>query len=359
MPPRPKPYLAALAPYPLAASGEGLAGRVINLASNENTVGPSEAVLSACRQALEGVNRYPQADAPVLRCAIAERHGLEPERIVCANGSSELISLLAHAYCTPGDEVLVGRHGFLFFSTAARIAGAAPVRVPSAGIAFDVEGALRSVTPRTRIVFVDSPGNPTGVVQDRDALERLHAGLPSHVLLVLDAAYAEFVSDPAYEPGAALVEAHDNCVMLRTFSKIYGLAGLRLGWAYAPAAVAGLLHRIRQPNNLCAVTVAAGVAALAEVDRVAERRRLNARVRDGFSRCLRTLGLEVAASHANFVLVRFASEAVAGEVFEALKRSRIIVRHMAPYGLPERLRITVGTEEEMGIVGDAIHCALA
>lgn len=361
MPPKAKASVAALAPYPLAAHTVAGVDRVINLASNENAEQPSKTVQDACRQALAAENRYPEASARVLREAIAAAHGLDPERIVCANGSSELISLLAHAYCSPGDEVVVGRYGYLFFKTAAQIAGAVAIPANSDHLGFVAEAALAAVTPRTRIIFLDNPSNPTGTLLNLAAVRDLRARMPDNVLLVIDAAYAEYVTDSAYSAGAELVERHSNCVMLRTFSKIYGLAGLRVGWAYAPPHVADVLHRVRQPNNLSGVSIAGAAAAVAEPALVTARRERNARLRDAFANHLRdNLGFAVVPSQANFLLVKPALDGLvgAGGLCAKMKRAGILLRSMTPYDLPDSLRITIGTAEEMGLVRDALDRVL-
>jgi histidinol-phosphate aminotransferase len=348
MPLRVRPSLNGLAPYPLGEGGAPGVPRAINLASNENAVRPSEAVLEACRARLGDANRYPEASAAHLRAALGRTFGLAPERIVCANGSSELVSLLAHAYTSPGDEVLMGRHAYLFFETATRVAGATPVRARGRGWALDVETLLNAVTPRTRIVFLDNPNNPTGTHLGRDAVRALRRSLREDILLVLDGAYAEYVTDPDYDAGAPLVEAGGNCVMLRTFSKIYGLAGLRVGWAYTPQGVADVLNRVRQPNSLTNPSLAAAEAALDESERVERLRTGNARLRDSVSGELTSLGLEAVPSQGNFVLIRFPDSPglEAAGVHDALKRNGVILRPMHPYGLPDCLRMTIGTEEE-------------
>lgn len=357
MTPQAKPGIAALAPYPLADSADPEVGQVINLASNEHAECPSPAVQEACRRALADGNRYPEASAAGLRQAIGRAFGLDPGRIVCANGSSELISILAQAYVGIGEEVVVGRHGYLFFSTAARIAGGTPVPATARDLAIDPDALIAAVTPRTRIVFLDNPSNPIGTMLPADALSDLRRRLPADVLLVLDAAYADYVTDAGYDPGAALVETHDNVVMLRTFSKIYGLAGFRVGWAYAPSEIADVLHRARQPNNLATVSIAAAMAALVEPALIEERRNRNAAIRDDFAAVLRhDFAFEVVPSHTNFLLARPPANGALGgpELVERLRREGILVRSMAPYELPNWLRITIGTASEMAVLRAAL-----
>jgi len=346
--PRPRPGIADLGIYPVGESTvEGVA-RVGNLASNENAVAPSAAVVAACRDAAAQTNRYPDVDYLHLRERIATTHGLEPARIVCTNGSSELITMLAAAYSGEGDEILMGLYGYLFFTTPACIAGAQPVRAPSPNLRFDIDAALAAVTPRTRILFLDNPNNPTGSCLSSQEVARLRAGLREDILLVLDGAYAEYVGNEGYEPGGRLVEAGDNTVMLRTFSKIHGLAGMRLGWGYAPPAVASVINRVRQPNNVSHIAQAAGIAALADRERVARLKAENARLRDGLRRDAASLGLETIASEANFVLVRFPDPARdAAAAYDYLKGRGIIARPMGAYGLDDCLRVTIGSAADM------------
>ena len=348
-----KPNIATLAPYALAAEAPPGSARVINLAANEFAESPSPAVLEACRAALASENRYPEASARALRQAIAVAHSLKADQIVCANGSSELIGLLATAYSGPGDEVLVARHGYLYFGTVARIAGASVTRADSAALTFDPDAFLAAVTPRTRILFLDNPGNPTCALANAAALRYLREKLPEEVLLVLDSAYGEYVTDPAYSTGTDLVEATDNTVMLRTFSKIYGLAGLRVGWAYAPPAIADVLHRIRQPNNLTGVSIAGALAAMGEQALVLKRREANVALRDSFAKTLQSeFGFTVQPSQTNFLLCKPPLDAPmnAIEIAEALNQRSILIRDMAPYGLSDHLRITVGEAEEMEVL---------
>ena len=350
MPIEPKAHIAALAPYPLADEAPADSGRVINLAANELAEQPSSAVLAACRAALTQENRYPEASARALRQAIAETHALTADQIVCANGSSELIGLLASAYAGTGDEVLVPRRGYLYFGTAARIAGATVTQAPSNSLTFDPEALLSAVTERTRILFLDNPGNPTCALATLEQLKALRAALPDRVLLVLDAAYGEYVTDPAYSAGAELVEETGNTLMLRTFSKIYGLAGLRVGWAYAPPAIADVLHRIRQPNNLTGVAIAGALAAVREQDLVQRRRKENAELRTSLAKTLQSdFGFTVEPSHTNFLLCAPPPNAPlnAVETARALNRKGILIRDMVPYDLPGHLRITLGTESEI------------
>jgi histidinol-phosphate aminotransferase len=354
--PVPGPGILDIAPY---VGGEAKAPghlRPIRLASNESALGPSPKAVAAYRALADDIHRYPDGSAAELRAALGRHHGLDPERIVCGAGSDELIGMLLRAYAGPGDEVLYSRHGFLMYPIGAQSVGAHPVAVPERDLTADVDGFLARVTERTRIVFVANPNNPTGTYLSADEMARLHAGLPRHVVLAIDAAYAEFVNRNDYEPGIALVNRADNVVMLRTFSKIYALAGLRLGWAYCPPAIADVLNRIRGPFNVAAPALAAGVAAVEDVGALARARAHNERWLPWFSERLAALGLELTPSVGNFVLPRFPDDPRrnADAAFEFLHSRGILTRKMGGYGLPQHLRITIGTGEEMEIVAAAL-----
>lgn len=325
--------------------------RVIRLASNENPLGPSPRAVEAYRAMADALHRYPDGGAVALREAIAKALKLDGARIVCGAGSDELISLLTRAYAGPGDEVLYSRHGFLMYPIAAKSVGATPVAVPERELTADVDALLAAVTEHTRLLFLANPNNPTGSCLPASEIERLHAGLPDSVLLVLDSAYAEYVEGAGYSDGSALVEKHDNVVMTRTFSKIHGLASLRLGWAYCPPAVADVLHRVRGPFNVAAPAQAAGVAAIADSEHLEHSRRHNAAARTAFVEGLKRLNLRAEPSEGNFVLVRFGDAAAAAA---HLKQAGILVRRMDAYGLPQHLRMTIGTDEEMARVLDAL-----
>ncbi len=356
--PKAHPSIAALGLYPTGQSWVPGVSRIINLEANELAVPPSAAVLAAYGAAGGKLNRYGDGTAAALRAALGAHHNLDPERIVCTNGSAALIQLLASSYSGPGDEVVMDRYAYLYFETAARIAGATPVRADDEGfggdLAPDLERLLGAVTARTRLVFLDNPNNPTGGFFNSQQLAELRRRLRDDILLVIDAAYAEYVTDPGYEPGAVLVEAGGNSVMLRTFSKIYGLAGARLGWAFCPPEVAGVLNRVRLPSNASVPAQAAGLAALAEQDRVASIKAGTARLRDAFAARLTELGLAPAPSQGNFVLARFPPERSATDAYDALKAHGIMARPMAGYGLADCLRFTIGTEDEMAEAARAL-----
>jgi histidinol-phosphate aminotransferase len=353
--PAPRPGILDIAPYIGGEAKVSGVARVIRLASNESALGPSPRAVEAYRAAAGDIYRYPDGASIGLRQALARRYGLDAQRIVCGTGSDELIGLLARCYAGPGDEVLYSRHGFLMYPIAAKAAGATPIAVPEKNLTADVDGFLARVTPRTRLVFLANPNNPTGTFLSRQEVMRLHRGLPAATLLVIDSAYAEFVTRNDYEPGIELVEAAQNVVMLRTFSKIYALAGLRIGWGYFSAPVADVLNRVRGVFNINLPAQAAAVAALEDVTALDRAREHNDIWRPWLERELAALGLAVNPGVANFVLVRFpASPKAADAAFAFLKSRGILTRQMVAYGLPEHLRITIGTEEEMRAVVAAI-----
>jgi histidinol-phosphate aminotransferase len=349
--PQPRPGILDIAPY---IGGEAKIpgnAKPIRLASNESALGPSLKAIAAYKALAGQIHRYPEGGSAELRAALGKIHGIDPARIVCGAGSDELIGLLTRAYAGPGDEVLFGRHGFLMYPIATMSAGAVPVAVPEKDLTFDVDAVLKRVGPKTKIVFIANPNNPTGTYVSRAALKRLHAGLPPSVLLVIDAAYAEFVSRNDYEPGIELVNAAPNVVMTRTFSKIYALAALRLGWAYCGVEVADVLNRVRNPFNVSAPAQAAGLAALEDAEALDRARKHNEIWRPWLENELRALGLALTPSVANFVLARFGEDAKGADAALSFLQSRgIIARRMAAYGLPEYLRITIGTESEMRAV---------
>jgi histidinol-phosphate aminotransferase len=353
--PAPRPGILDIDPYVGGEAKIPGIDRPIRLASNESALGPSPKAMAAYAAIAGEIHRYPDGGFTALREALAKRYGLDAERIVCGCGSDELISLLAKAYAGPGDEVLHSRHGFLMYPIAAKAAGATPVSAPEKNLTLDVDAMLKAVTPKTRMVFIANPNNPTGTYVSADEVKRLHAGLPKDVLLVIDAAYAEYVVRNDYEPGVELVEKFPNVVMTRTFSKIYALGGMRIGWAYCPAAVADVLHRVRNPFNVNAAAQAAAVAALEDVPATDRAREHNDIWLPWTTKALQELGLGVNPSVGNFILVRFKDEKAknADAAFAFLQKRGIIGRKMGGYGLPQHLRITIGTEAEMRAVVEA------
>ncbi len=353
--PTPRASILEIAPY---AGGEAkIAGvaKPIRLASNESALGPSPKALAAYHAAAGEMFRYPDGHSTELRRALGRRHGIDPDRIVCGLGSDDIIHLLAEAYAGEGDEVIYSRHGFSIYPIVAQIVGATPVAAPEKNLTVDVDAVLALVTPRTKLVFIANPNNPTGTFIPRAEMKRLHAGLPRSVMLAIDAAYAEFVVRDDYEPGQELAGSEPNVVMTRTFSKIYAMGGLRLGWSYSSAAVADVLNRIRGPFNVNMAAQAAGVAALEDVAAVERAREHNDIWRPWLVKELAALGLELTPAVANFVLARFrAPPKDAGAAWEFLRMRGILVRKLGVYHLPEHLRITIGTEAEMRAVVAAL-----
>ncbi len=333
----------------------------IKLSSNETPLGPSPTAVAAYRAAADALARYPDGQASALRAAIAQRFGLDAARIVCGAGSDELLSLLAHAYLAPGDEAIYTTHGFLVYRIAILACGATPVIAPETNFTANVDAILAAVTARTRIVFLANPNNPTGTYLGAHEIRRLRSQLPSRILLVLDAAYAEYVTAADYEAGIEVVTQTENTVMTRTFSKIYGLAALRIGWAYCPPAIADVLNRVRGPFNLSTPAIAAGAAAMIDTAHIEAAATHNAKWRGWVEREIAALGLHVTPSSANFVLIHFPDTAgqTAADCDVFLKQRAIILRKVASYGLPHCLRMTIGTETENRAVVEALSDFLA
>ncbi len=348
----PQPGIMEIALY--EGGGSAIAGRsdVLKLSSNENPRGPSPAAIEAVRASAATLHRYPPTDHASLRAAIAEVLGLDAGRIVCGVGSDEIIHFLCQAYAGPGDEVLYPEHGFAMYRISALAAGATPVVAPERERRVDVDALLARATERTRLVFLANPANPTGTMVPEAQIARLASELPKTCLLVLDGAYVEYAE--GCDGGAALVETRENVVMTRTFSKLYGLGGLRIGWGYAPRAVIDVLNRIRGPFNLSGTQLAAAEAAMGDRAFVAETLAINAAQRARLAEALRGMGVACDDSHANFVLARFrsADEAMAADAH--FRSHGILVRRVAGYGLPEGLRITVGTEADTTRVLDVL-----
>ncbi|SEO78394.1 histidinol-phosphate aminotransferase [Salinihabitans flavidus] len=325
---------------------------VVKLSSNENPYGPSEAALEAYRRAGYDLHRYPSSDHAGLRKAIADVHGLDAERIVVGAGSDEIIAFLCQAYAGPGDEVIHTEHGFAMYRLSALAAGATPVEAPEQQRVTDVDAILAACTKRTKLVFVANPNNPTGTMIGGNEVARLAAGISEQAILVLDGAYAEYVEE--YDGGAALVEARDNVVMTRTFSKLYGLGGLRVGWGYGPKEIMDVLNRVRGPFNVAGPSLAAAEAAVRDVAYAEKCRIDNARHRIWLSEALAGHGVPCDISMANFVLARFADRDEADACDRYLKSQGLIARKVAGYNLPNCLRITVGDESGCRRVAHAV-----
>lgn len=338
----PQPGILKIDPYVGGSSSiEGMTD-IVKLSSNENPLGPGDAALEAYRRAGHALHRYPSGDHLALRQAIGEVHGLDPARLICGAGSDEIIALLCQAYAGRGQEVIHTEHGFSMYRINALAAGANPVSVAERDRVVDVDAILERAGAKTRLVFIANPGNPTGTMVSDKELSRLAAGLPKHVLLVLDGAYAEYVE--GFDGSAKLVKRRENVVMTRTFSKLYGLGGLRVGWAYAPLHVIDVLNRVRAPFNLAEPQLATAEAAVRDAAYVEKCQTENRRMRTWLVQALRNHGLEVDDSQANFVLARFADQAEAEACNAQLLAEGLIVRQVAGYGFPEALRITIGDE---------------
>src|SRR2546421_6769517 len=345
--PQPRPGVLAIDPYvPGKSTAPGLA-RVIKLSSNETPLGPSPRAAAAYHAVGERLEDYPDGDSTAVRQAIGRAFGLDPNRIVCGAGSDELLNLIADAYLHDGDEAIHTTHSFLVYPIATRGSGATPIVAAEKNYTADVDAMLAAVTERTKIVFLANPNNPTGTYIPFDEVKRLQAGLPKHVLLVLDAAYAEYVRRNDYEAGIELVATNENVVMTRTFSKIHGLAALRLGWLYAPSHVVDAVNRIRGPFNVNAAAMAAGIAAVKDSTHIEAARAHNERWLGWLLEEIPKLGLEVTPSVANFVLIHFPNRAglSAADADAFLTKRGLILRRVTTYKLPNALRMSVGTEE--------------
>lgn len=352
--PVPKPGVLDISPY-VPGKSKASGARIIKLASNENPLGPSPKALAAFNASASTLFRYPDGTATALREAIAETYTLDATRIVCGAGSDELIGLLIHAYAGLGDEVLYTEHGFLMYKIYAQGFGCTPVVAPEKNLKTDVDALLAAVTSRTRLVFIANPNNPTGSYISKDELARLQRALPSHVILVVDAAYAEYVEEDDYSHGLELAQTTENTVMLRTFSKIYGLGGLRLGWGVFPAGIADALNRIRGPFNISSSAIATGAAAVRDTEYTTYVREYNHKELKKVSEAVSALGLTVHPSVANFVLIEFPVSGKTASAANAFMMERgVIPREVIGYGLPHHLRISIGTSEENAIMIDAL-----
>ncbi|MFV0245362.1 MAG: histidinol-phosphate transaminase [Qingshengfaniella sp.] len=348
----PKPGIMDIALYQGGeATLDGVAD-VVKLSSNENPLGPSPKAVAAAQDSLAGLHRYPSTDHAALRAAIGEVHGLDPARIICGAGSDEILSYLCEAYAGPGDEVIHTEHGFAMYRIYALAAGATPVVAPERDRVVDVDAILAACTPRTRLVFIANPNNPTGTMIGGNEVARLADGLPEGAILVLDGAYAEFID--GYDGGAALINARNNVVMTRTFSKLYGLGGLRIGWGYGPQAMIDVMNRVRSPFNLSVTQLETAEAAVRDTAYADHCRAENARLRAWLAQALADAGVPSDTSSANFVLARFADADEAMAADTALRQAGLIVRRVGGYGLPACLRITVGDEAACRRVAEAV-----
>jgi histidinol-phosphate aminotransferase len=354
--PEPRPGVMQIEAYVPGKSAAAGVAKIHKLSSNETPLGPSPKAVEAVRSA-DHLELYPDGSATHLREAIGAKYGLDPKRIICGAGSDELLALITHAYVGPGDEGIFSEHGFLVYRIAILAAGGAPVVAPEKDYRADVDAILAKVTDRTKIVYLANPNNPTGTYLPFDEVKRLHAGLPPQVVLVLDAAYAEYVRRNDYEAGLELVATAENVVMTRTFSKIYGLANLRLGWMVAPAHIADAVNRIRGPFNLNGPAMAAGIAAIQDDAHVAKAVEHNEQWLAWLAREIEGLGLKVTPSVGNFLLVHFPKDPgrTAKEADAFLSSRGLILRRIDAYGLPDALRLTIGGEEANRLVIETLR----
>ena len=347
--PEPKPWIMGIAPYVPGRSTTDDGRKVVKLSSNENPLGTPQSAREAFATAAGSLERYPDAGGAELRDALAAKHGLDPQRIIYGNGSDEILHLAAGAFLGPGDEAIHVRYGFAVYEIATRRTGATPVIAPDRDYATDIDAVLACVTERTRMVWIANPNNPTGTYAPRAEIARLHAGLPGHVLLVLDHAYAEYIEGDAEDGGMALAATAPNVLVTRTFSKMYGLAAERIGWGYAAEPIIAAMHRIRLPFSITIAGTAAAVAAANDRDWVEHTRAHNGRWRRWFADEIAKLGnagLRAIPSEANFVLVIFDGALTAERAYKGLMDAGYIVRWLPGQGLPHGLRITIGTEDE-------------
>jgi histidinol-phosphate aminotransferase len=351
--PSPRSEILTIHPYVAGESEIPGANRTVKLSSNEGAFGVPPSAKAAIAAVTPDVFRYPDGSTEKLRAAIGKRWGLDPTRIVCGAGSDDLIYQLCLSYGGPGRDIIMSAHGFSIYHIAGTYAGSRVIKVPERNLTADLDAMLAAVSPASRLVFLANPNNPTGSMVSAEAVARFRATLPPEVLLVLDAAYAEYVTHADYDAGVKLVDATDNTVMTRTFSKIYGLGGMRIGWCYAPPAVVDVLDRVRGPFNVSVPAQAAAIAALTEPGWVEAGCAHNAVQRPRLAAAMKAAGLRVWPSEANFVLVDLESVEIANAADAFMQSRGIIVRKVGGYGLPQCLRVTVGTTEEVDLVIEA------
>jgi histidinol-phosphate aminotransferase len=355
--PVPRPGVLDIAPYVPGKSSAPGVSRVFKLSANETPLGPSPKAIAAYKAAAASLEDYPEGSSAILREAIGKTFGLDPNRIICGAGSDEILNFLAHAYLRDGDEAIMTAHCFLVYPIATLANGGKCVVVPEKEFTADVDAILAAVTPRTKIVWIANPNNPTGTYVPFDEVKRLQRSLPSHVMLVIDAAYSEYVSRNDYEAGIELVATTENTVMCRTFSKIHGLASLRVGWLYGPAHIIDAVNRIRGPFNVSTPAMMAAVASLADTAFLEKARAHNEQWRGWLTEEIGKLGLKVTPSVGNFVLIHFPETKgrTADEADAFLTKRGLVLRALKNYKLPHALRLTVGTEEANRLVVEGLR----
>ena len=352
--PSPRPEILGIQAYVGGESTLPGVNRTLKLSSNEGAFGVPPGAQAAMHDVLAESFRYPDGDSKHLRDAIGRRWGLDSARIVCGTGSDDLLYLLALSYGGAGRDIIMSAHGFSIFHIAGTFAGSRVIKVPERNLTADLDAMLAAVSPATRLIFLANPNNPTGSMVSASEVARFRAALPPEVLLVLDAAYAEYVTREDYDAGVRLVNATDNTVMTRTFSKVFGLGGMRVGWCYGPPGVIDVLNRIRCSFNVSVPAQAAAVAALQEPGWVEKSRDHNAEWRPRLTQGLQQAGIKAWPSEGNFVLADFATPERANAADAFLRQRGIIVRKVGGYGLPHCLRITVGTGDEVDATVQAL-----
>ena len=354
--PVPQPGILDIDPYvPGASKSSTFTGNLIRLAANESPFGASPHAIAAYKEVSGDLHRYPDGGSVALREALAAHHGIDADRIVCGTGSDEIITLLCRAFAGVGDEVLYGEFGFLMYPLAALACGATPVKAPEVRRSTDLQALLDHVTPKTKIVFLANPNNPTGSLVHRIDLQLFRQMLRQDIILVVDSAYAEYVTNVDYTDGKDLADTHDNVIMLRTFSKVYGLGGLRVGWSYSSAYIADILNRVRGVFNINSAAQACAIAALADQDFIATSIQSNWVQRQIAADALTNMGLKVYPGAGNFLLMSFGTPEKAAYVLNGLKDQGILLRGMTAYNLPDCIRMTIGRPEDMPMVLKAIE----
>jgi histidinol-phosphate aminotransferase len=356
--PVPNPGILDIAPYTPGKSPVPVPGqKVFKLSANETPFGPSPKAMEVYKAAAAHLEDYPEGTSRVLREAIGRSFGLDPNRIICGAGSDEILNLLAHTYLSQGDEAISTTHGFLVYPIATKANGAISVVAPEKNFTADVDAILKLVSPRTKLVWLANPNNPTGTYLPFDEVKRLRAGLPGHVLLVLDAAYSDYVSRNDYETGIELVATTENTVMTHTFSKIHGLAALRIGWMFGPANIVDAVNRIRGPFNVSTPAMLAAVASLEDTAHTQMSKIHNEKWIRSLTEEIGKLGLKVTPSVGNFILIHFPTEKgkTAADADAFLTKRGLVLRMLANYGLPDALRMTIGTEEANRLVLDGLR----
>lgn len=346
---KPQARILDIQPY-VPGESKASAQKIIKLAANENPLGASPLAIEAYQALAQNLHRYPDGGAVALRQALAKFHNIDAGRIVCGTGSDEIITILCKAFAGPGDEVVYSEFGFLMYPIAALAAGANPVKAPEPKRSTDLQALIDAVTPKTKIVFLANPNNPTGALVERADLVTFRKLLREDILLVIDSAYAEYVTDSRYSDGKDLVEMFDNVVMLRTFSKAYGLSALRVGWSYSSAAIADILNRIRGVFNINTPGQVCAVAALNDQDFIRKSIDNNTTLRSAVTLELQRLDLHVYPSGGNFLLFSLSSADKAASALQYLKERGILLRGMNAYALPDCLRLTIGLESDMQAV---------